>query len=213
MTKLLLHIEASPRKNRSSSSEIGHAFIEGYLDHHPTHRVKTINVWHYDLPEMTGELLKSVYSSIFDLELNHKEKDEWRIIKKIAEEFKEADKYLITTPMWNFSIPYRLKHYLDVLVQPGLTYQLSKQGGFQGLVTGKPIAVVSARGGEYVRQAQKLDMQLPYLDQILRFIGFEKIEHILIQPTLDSSLFATKEAVHKAHEEALRQVELLAVDF
>ncbi|OGK10273.1 MAG: hypothetical protein A2W80_08310 [Candidatus Riflebacteria bacterium GWC2_50_8] len=29
-----------------------------------------------------------------------------------------ADIIIISVPMWNFGMPYRLKHYLDVIVQP-----------------------------------------------------------------------------------------------
>lgn len=212
MTKLL-YIEASPRKNRSASNEIGAAFVDAYLNQHPMHKVKTINLWHYDLPEMSGELLKSVYSSILKLELTHKEEKEWYQIEKIVNEFKDADKYLLSTPMWNFSVPYRLKHYLDVIIQPGLTYEFSPKTGYRGLVTGKPIAIISSRGGEYVRHMQKLDMLQPYLDQVLKSMGFQDIRHILVQPTLDSSLFATQAAVKEAREVAMQQARAMGAAF
>lgn len=209
----LLCIEASPRKNRSCSGEIGDAFIDAYLNHHPEHKIKTINVWRHDLPELTGEVVKAVYSSIQQLELNHHEEKEWKKIKELTDEFKSADKYLICAPMWNFSIPYRLKHYLDVIVQPGLTYKFSKDNGYKGLVTGKPVTVICSRGGEYVRQAQKLDMQQPYIDQVLRFIGFTDIRHVTVQPTLDSSLFATLEEVKAARDYALAEAREIAANF
>lgn len=212
MTKLL-YIEASPRKNRSASNEIGAAFVDAYLNQHPSHKVETINLWHYDLPEMSGELLKSVYSSILKLELTHKEQKEWHQVEKIVNEFKDADKYLLSTPMWNFSVPYRLKHYLDVIIQPGLTYAFSPKTGYRGLVTGKPITIISSRGGEYVRHMQKLDMQQPYLEQVFRAIGFQDIQFILQQPTLESSLFATQAAVKQAKEVALKQARALGAAF
>ena len=212
MTKLL-YIEASPRKSRSTSCEIGAAFVDAYLDKNPTHEVHTINVWHHDLPELSGEMIKAVYSSIFALELNKKEHEEWKQIKRFANEFKDADKYVISNPMWNFGIPYKLKHYFDVIIQPGLTYQFTPPHSYRGLVMGKPVTVISARGGEYVRDAQKLDMQQPYLEQVLRFLGFQEIHHILLQPTLDSSVFSTQEAVKSAREEAIRQAQAIAANF
>ena len=51
--------------------------------------------------------------------------------------------------MWNFGIPYILKHYIDLIVQPGLTFSFSPSEGYKGLVTGKPVTVVYARGGAY----------------------------------------------------------------
>lgn len=209
----LLYIEASPRKNRSASSEIADAFVDAYLNHYPEHTVKTLNIWRHDLPELTGDAVKAIYSSIQQLELNHHEEKEWKKIKEVAEEFKAADKYLFSVPMWNFSIPYRLKHYLDVIVQPGLTYKFSREKGYRGLVTGKPVTVICSRGGEYVRQLQKLDMQQPYIDQVLRFIGFSDIHHVTVQPTLDSSLFATREAVLAARDQALAEAKEIAAKF
>lgn len=50
--------------------------------------------------------------------------------------------------MWNFGIPYRLKQYIDILVQPGYTFSYSPEQGYTGLVN-KPAAVVYARGGDY----------------------------------------------------------------
>ena len=49
--------------------------------------------------------------------------------------------------MWNFSIPYRLKHYLDIIIQPTYTFSYTPETSYQGLVTGKPIFIAYARGG------------------------------------------------------------------
>lgn len=45
------------------------------------------------------------------------------------ERLEGADKVLISSPMCNFSIPYRLKHYLDLVCQPGLSFQQILQRG------------------------------------------------------------------------------------
>ena len=46
----------------------------------------------------------------------------WAGVRAIVDRFKSADKLLISVPMWNFGIPYALKHYIDVITQPGLTF-------------------------------------------------------------------------------------------
>ena len=73
---------------------------------------------------------------------------------KIAEHFKSADKYVFSLPMWNFGIPYKLKHFIDVLVQPGLTFSFSPETGYKGLVTGKP-AVVDLRARRRLRSGHR----------------------------------------------------------
>ena len=42
-----------------------------------------------------------------------------------------------------------MKHLIDVIVQPGLTFSFSPTEGYKGLVTGKKAAAVYARGGAY----------------------------------------------------------------
>jgi FMN-dependent NADH-azoreductase len=87
--------------------------------------------------------------------------------------------------MWNFFIPYKLKHFIDLITQPGLTFSFSSESGFRGLVTGKPVPVIYARGGEYGKaESSAMDFQKPYLELLLGFIGFQDIRSILIEPTL-----------------------------
>jgi FMN-dependent NADH-azoreductase len=87
--------------------------------------------------------------------------------------------------MWNFGIPYRLKHYFDVLVQPGYTFSSDRESGYTGLVTDKPVVVVYARGGDYSSgEATQCDLQKPYVETTLKFIGFTDVHPIVIEPTL-----------------------------
>jgi FMN-dependent NADH-azoreductase len=107
--------------------------------------------------------------------------------------------------MWNFSIPYKLKHYLDVLIQPGLTFSFSPESGYKGLVTGKPVFVALARGGEYPpgSPAEAWDFQFKYIVAALEFIGFTDIRVVMTEPTLgDPELTSTRRsaAVTKAAE-------------
>ena len=104
---------------------------------------------------------------------------------RIADHFKSADKYLVSLPMWNFSIPYRLKHYIDLLVHRGLTFSFTPEEGYKGLVTGKPLVAVYARGGAYSpgSGAESWDQQSTYLRHIFGFIGFTDIREIFVEPT------------------------------
>ena len=72
----------------------------------------------------------------------------WKGVERVIEAFKSADKYVFSVPMWNFGIPWRLKQYIDILVQPGSTFRYDEEG-YRGLVTGKRAFLAYARGGEY----------------------------------------------------------------
>ncbi|TVS05393.1 MAG: hypothetical protein EA413_06875 [Cyanobium sp. PLM2.Bin73] len=38
--------------------------------------------------------------------------------------------------MWNFSIPYKLKHWIALVTQPGLSFGFDPATGYYGLITG-----------------------------------------------------------------------------
>jgi FMN-dependent NADH-azoreductase len=102
--------------------------------------------------------------------------------------------------MWNFSIPYRLKHYFDVIVQPGYTFSFSPEEGYKGLVTGKPVFVSYARGGEYPPKSEMAgyDLQSRYVELILGFIGLTEVKSVFVEPTLAGGPDGAKKAVESA---------------
>jgi FMN-dependent NADH-azoreductase len=106
--------------------------------------------------------------------------------------------------MWNFSIPYKLKHYIDLLVHRGLTFSFTPEEGYKGLVTGKPLVAVYARGGAYRpgSGAESWDQQTPYLRHILGFIGLTDIREIFVEPT-EASPTSKDEAVAVANRQAV----------
>jgi FMN-dependent NADH-azoreductase len=109
--------------------------------------------------------------------------------------------------MWNFGIPYRLKQYLDIIVQPGYTFSFSPQEGYKGLVLGKPVFVAYSRGGAYPKGSaeEAFDLQTKYFQLALGFIGFTDIRTLIVEPTLASPDVAKQrraEAIAKAKEMA-----------
>lgn len=176
----LLYIECSPRGERSASSAIAREFIACYRATHPDDEVETINLWSGWLPELDGDMLSAKYRIIHGETHTPEEARAWSRISDICDHFKSAGRYLLSLPMWNFGIPYKLKHYIDIITQPGLTF--SPDGGHSGLVTGRPVVVIYSRGGDYSAssQAQAHDFQRPYLEFLLRFIGFEDIRPIVM---------------------------------
>ncbi len=156
----LLCIKASPRIERSKSSTVADAFIEAYKDTHPDDTVNTINLFQADLPVFDGLAVQAKYTILHGKQHTEQELTAWKDIEKVIEEFKSADKYVLSLPMWNFGIPYRLKQYIDILVQPGYTFGFDDSGNYQGLVKDKPLLAIYARGGDFSSpQAKNMDYQ------------------------------------------------------
>lgn len=182
----LLYIESSPRKKRSASIEIANSFLQAYESTHHSDDIHKIDLWNYEIPPFDGDVIDSKYALMHGQAHTEAQRKAWRAVEKVITEFKNADKYVISLPMWNFGIPYILKHYIDVLVQPSYTFSYSPAEGYKGLVTGKPVVLIYARGGAYKMGsgAEALDFQKTYMETILKFIGFTDIRTIVIEPTL-----------------------------
>ncbi len=178
----LLHIEASPRKERSSSLRIAREFLGAYAEANPDDEIETLDLWTTDLPQFDGFTIDGKYRIMHGQEHTPEEAMAWKHVVEVFQRFANAEKYLFSLPMWNFGIPYRLKHFIDVITQPGLAFAASQEGT-RGLVTGRPAAVICSRGGDY-SSAPAADFQMPYLEFLLRFIGFTEIRTITIEPTL-----------------------------
>ena len=170
----LLYVEASPRKSRSASIEVARAFLEEYAATHPDDEVSTLDVWNLDLPEFDGDMIDAKYAIFRGAEHTPAQAEAWSEVKALFDRFNDADKYLFSLPMWNFGIPYKLKHFFDVITQPGLAFNYTPAEGYTGLVTGRPAIVIYARGGEYRigTGVENFDMQKQYLELLLGFMGF-----------------------------------------
>ena len=60
---------------------------------------------------------------------NDAQRDSFAEAERMAVRLALADRVLISTPMWNFSIPYKLKQWFDIIVQPGLTFRFDPVPG------------------------------------------------------------------------------------
>jgi len=185
----ILHILASPRGDRSASLNVAKSFLEAYREINPDDQIETLNLWTAKIPEFHNDMINAKYAIMHGQKFTEGQEAAWKSVVALADHFKSADKYVISLPMWNFGIPYKLKHYIDVLVQPGLAFSFSPETGYTGLITGKPIVAIYARGGAYGpgSGAEGYDAQCPYLRQILRFIGFTDIKEVFVEPTLQKA--------------------------
>ena len=182
----LLYIESSPRKSRSRSIEVAEVFLAQLQKSHPSIEIDKLDLWATDLPPFDGHTVEAKYAIMHGQPHSPDQAKAWNRVEAVIERFKSADGYLFSLPMWNFGIPYVLKHLIDVIVQPGLTFSFSPAEGYKGLVTNKKAVAVYARGGAYGPDsgAEIFDLQSKALSSILAFIGITDLTSIFVEPTL-----------------------------
>ena len=190
----LLYIESSPRKARSASSEVAAAFIEAYRNENAGAFVDVLDLWAKPLPEFDQAALDARYAVMGGANFSAAQKAAWANIEQMTDRLKAADVIVFSVPMWNFGIPYKLKHYLDLVVQPGLTFGFEAARGYFGLMTDKKTLTIYASGGEYPAGAagELMDFQSRYLNFVLKFLGITNLHEIRVAPTLANGPDAAK---------------------
>jgi FMN-dependent NADH-azoreductase len=204
----LLYIQASLRADRSHSRKVADSFVEAYRKEHRGAEILTLDLFQRDLPAFDGEAVNAKYRILHGEKPTEAERKAWRAVEAVIFDFTAAEKYVFAVPMWNFGIPYRLKQYLDILVQPTYTFSYTPEEGYKGIITGRPVFVAYARGGAYSAgtEAEGYDFQKPYLETILGFMGMSDIRSVVVEPTLQEGPHIGKakrdEAIAKAQEMA-----------
>jgi FMN-dependent NADH-azoreductase len=204
--KKLLHIIATPRAEESRTLKISASFLDAFRESHSGWEIDELNLFKEKLPSLYLKQVNGKYVLSGGKDLTGEFLVAWKEIIQQIERFLSADAYLISTPMWNFSIPYLLKHYIDIIVQPKYLFQYTPSGTTEGLVKNKKMIVITSRGGDYNSpNTNAFDHQEPYLRTIFGFIGIKDIEFIKAQPMdIGTEIQAQKiqEAQTKAEEVA-----------
>ena len=182
----VLYIEASPRKLRSASIEVAQAVLAAWRKADPKLTVDTLDVWSTKLPEFDGPVMEAKYAGLAGTPLTKEQDSAWSSLSELAERFKAADALVFAVPLWNFGIPYKLKHLIDLVTQKDLLFTFDGQA-FGGMLNGRRALLVYARGLDYGPGGlppDVYDFQKPYLETWLRFVGISDIETIIVQKTL-----------------------------
>jgi FMN-dependent NADH-azoreductase len=181
----LLYIAASPRAE-SYCTRVADAFLQAYRQANPQDSVEKLDLFRAEIPPFLAPQAKAKYAVMAGQAPQDEAQAAWTGVIKAINYFKGFDRYVLASPMWNFSIPYRLKQYIDVIVQPGLTFRYTPEKGYEGLATGRPLQLILARGGNYGpgNPTETFDFQETYLRGIFGFIGFTDIRSVHINGTL-----------------------------
>ncbi len=195
----LLYIEASPLKARSHSIGVARAFLDAYRAARPGDTIDEIDLWAAPLPPFDGETIEAKFAVLRRQQLAPAQMARWEAVRAVSRRFNAADRYVFSVPMWNFSIPYPLKHYIDVVTLVGENWTWSRETGYGTVFSGKKALLVCASANEYTGEAADSDFQKPYLRRWLRFIGITDVREIGIAPTLaDPASVARTNALARA---------------
>ena len=182
----LVYIEASPMQAASTSTSVATAWLDAWRQAHPEDTVDTINVWDIDLPPFDADMIAAKFAVLRAQNATAPQQALWARAVAVSQRFNAADQFLFSLPMWNFGIPYRLKHFIDVVTLPGQNWTWSRATGYQSLLAGKSATLVYSSAGAYPLRPDEddSDFQKPYMRRWLHFLDIEVTAEISAAPTL-----------------------------
>jgi FMN-dependent NADH-azoreductase len=205
----LLYIEASPLKSRSHTVAVSQAFLDAYRAAHPRDEIERIDLWQVALPPFDAQTIEAKFAVLRRNEFTNEQFERWEAVRRVSRHFNAADKYVFSVPMWNFGVPYVLKHYIDVITLPGENWTWTKQAGYGTLLSGKKALAIYASANLHEQVGDGADdFQKPFMRRWLRFIGVDDIHEITLAPTLSDP-----ESVGRLRAEAISAAGRLATDF
>jgi FMN-dependent NADH-azoreductase len=171
MSKILV-VNASPMGDNSVTRKMTAKVVENYKAKHGDVEVIEHDTVSLNLPHLDGEILGAFFTPADDhddVQKAHAKRSE-DLVKVVQ----EADAIVFGVPMYNFGIPSSLKAYVDHICRAGLTFKYTETGPV-GLIEDKPVYVVSARGGDYSGANASMDYALPYIKQVMGFLGISSV--------------------------------------
>ena len=130
MTKLL-HIIASPRGANSKSNALAATYVEAAKAKNPDLEIDVLDLFAEDLPAFDGDPAAAKMTFFGDGVMDDSKQAAWDKVAEITNRFISADHYVLGVPMWNGGVPYRLKHYIDIITQPGMLFGFDPERGFR----------------------------------------------------------------------------------
>jgi FMN-dependent NADH-azoreductase len=197
----VLHINASTRRSGSQSLAVANHLLEEIKSRHGSKvEIDVFNLFEDSLPAFDGSAVGAKMALFTGSEASSEERKTWEVIEAVFKRFAAADIYVFNVPLWNNGIPYILKQFIDIVTQPGWAFGFDPSTGYSGLLKGKKAYVVHASGVYYegISAGFGSDFATPYLDDWLKFIGVEDVEHIHVAPTVVNVDFAKTKAEAEA---------------
>jgi len=169
----ILQINSAARSQGANSTLLVNELTEKLQQSNPGARVVVRNLQAEPLPHLDDAVLGAFFTPA-----DQRTAEQAAIAARsdaLIAELQAADIVVIGAPMYNFGVSSQLKTYFDFIARAGVTFQYTANGA-EGLVKGKKVYVVSARGGKYLGTPG--DSQTPYLKTFLGFLGMTDVNFI-----------------------------------
>jgi FMN-dependent NADH-azoreductase len=202
MSKILI-INASARKARSISRYMTNIFVELWEQKNPSDTFIYRELGQDNIPHVTEEWIIGAFKPAYLR--NAGDMEALKISNQLVAELKDADIYVIGTPMYNWSVPSVLKAYIDQVLRVNETVLVSKEdieNPYTGLLKDKKVFLLMVRGnmgydpGDFY---EHMDFQTKYLKTVFSILGIDDVSHVALNGSAieENSLALAREKVEQ----------------
>ena len=201
--KTLLRVDCSSVRRGSLSKELSDYFEVSWKKTHPEGKVISRDLAKEHIPHIENSTILGFSTPVENM--TEEDKTATALSDELIAELKEADEILVSSPMYNLSVPSVLKAYIDQVTRIRHTFGISQQG-YRGLLEGKAGYTITTKGGYYKGTiAESYDFHEPYIKILLEFIGIEVKGQISLEGTsLDINLAKTKKKIQTEIDQLIR---------
>ena len=197
----ILQINSSARSTGANSTRLANAITERLTAILPDARVEVLDLARAPHPVLDEPALDALFTPAE--QRTPQQAARVALDDALIAQTQSADVLVLGVPMYNFGVPVQLKAWIDAVARAGVTFRYTENGPV-GLITGKKVYVALARGGLY--RDSPADSQVPYLKNVLSFLGMTDIEFVYAE-----GLAMGQEAASRAFSEAHAQIDALTV--
>ena len=188
----ILQINASARRAGANSTRLATRVVERLQAAHPGARVTVRDLAVTPHPVLDEAALGALFTPAE--QRSPAQAARVALDDALIAEVQAHDVLVLGVPMYNFGTPVQLKSWIDAIARSGVTFRYTASGP-EGLIKGKKVYVALARGGLYRGTAH--DAQVPYLKNVLGFLGMTDVHFIYAE-----GLAMGEQAAAKGFEQA-----------
>lgn len=178
----LLHLDSSPRGDRSHSRRLSAHFVEQWLAVHRDDAVVYRDLREFTPPNVTEDWIAAAFTPADGR--SPQMQGSLQTSDLLVDEFLSADVYVFGVPLYNFATPSIFKAYVDNIVRVGRTFLFEPEdvtAQYKPLVHGKRMFVLVSSGDAGYGPGGplwKLNHLEPHLRTVFGFIGITDLTFI-----------------------------------
>ena len=209
----LLHVDASPKGEKSNSRALSRYFRSLLTDRVPALDVDYLDLNRHTPPHPSAAFAAAIYTApearSAEMQAVVAESD------ALCQRLLQADALLFAMPMHNSTVPSVFKAFIDNIVRTGITYTVTDGGDYVGQLTRQKTLFITSRGADLRPGSPlaSLDALTPVLRAAFGFIGVADPQFVNAQPLQFADQQARNAALQRARSELLAVAENWAKAF